>query len=65
MHLALRVAGSIFGLVALMHVTRLAFHIPVVFGGCHIPVRASAVGAIVSAVLSFWMFRASLGKEAK
>jgi hypothetical protein len=52
----LLVAGTIFGLVALIHVYRLYSHFNVVFGTTEIPNWASVVAAIVAGGLSWWMF---------
>lgn len=53
-----RVAATLFGLVALMHVARLALGLPVTFGGATIPMAASILGAVVTGSLCVLGFRA-------
>lgn len=51
----LTVAGVVFGLVALVHLSRLIFHFPLIIG-MMVPYWANGIGVIIAAGLSFWMF---------
>ena len=55
--LALKVAGTVFILVALMHLLRVVFKAEVIVAGFTVPVWYSLVGTIVALGLSWWMFR--------
>lgn len=59
MKMALVVAGTIFLLVALMHLLRLVYAWEVTIGGHSIPMIASVIGFIVAIVVTFWMFIAA------
>lgn len=52
----LYVAGTIFGLVALIHLYRLYSHFNLVIGTTEVPTWANIVGVIVAGSLSYWMF---------
>ena len=52
----LYVAGTIFGLAALVHLYRIFNHFNVVVGTTEIPTTANIIGAIVFGALSLWMF---------
>ncbi len=52
----LYVAGTIFGLIALLHLYRLYSHFSIVIGTTEVPVWANGVGFIVAGALSYWMF---------
>jgi len=56
---ALRVAGGIFALVALLHGVRYGMGWPVVIGQLEIPLAWSLAGALVAAGLAIWMFRSA------
>jgi hypothetical protein len=57
MHKApLYVAGTIFGLVALVHLYRLYAHFNLVIGTTEVPSWANVVAFIVAGGLSIWMF---------
>jgi hypothetical protein len=58
--LALRVAGTVFGLVCLAHVLRLATHVQLVVAGWDVPLWLNAIGVLVTAALSAWLWRVSL-----
>jgi len=60
---ALRVAGFLFSLVALLHLVRAYKCIAIYVGQTLIPISVSWVGAAVLLVLAFWMFKASLTKK--
>jgi len=51
------VAASVFGIVALAHVARLALHVPVLVGSTAVPMWVSWVGLLVAGGLSLWGFR--------
>lgn len=53
---ALIVAGIVFALVALMHLSRLYFRYSIIVGATEIPIWVNVIGLIISAALSFWMF---------
>lgn len=53
---ALTVAGIVFALVALLHLSRLYFKFSIVVGSSTVPIWVNVVGLIVAAALSFWMF---------
>jgi hypothetical protein len=57
--LALRTAGVLFAIVAGLHVARIMMKLPVVVGTIHIPLRSSAVAAVLSIALAVWMFKAA------
>lgn len=52
-----RVAASLFGIVALAHVARLALDVPVQVGTTAIPMWVSWFGLLVAGGLSVWGFR--------
>ena len=52
----LRVAGTIFALVSLAQLFRLASHLEIVAGGQRIPFWPSAVACIITAGLSLWLW---------
>lgn len=53
----LMISGSIFGLVALVHLLRLVNHWPFQLGPWPLPVWVSWFGAVVAACLCLWAFR--------
>jgi len=61
-HTALRVAAIVFGLVCLVHAWRLVEHFDVRIGSYQVPMWPSAVAALVSGLLSFWMWRLSTNR---
>lgn len=61
----LYVAGTIFGLVALVHLYRLYSHFNLVIGTTEVPLAVNVVGAIVFGALSLWMFSAACPKCCK
>ena len=56
---ALKVAGFLFLLVALLHFVRVFGNVAVSVGQTAIPVYASWIGGGISLLLSIWMFTAS------
>jgi hypothetical protein len=61
----LYVAGTIFGLVALVHLYRLFSHFNIIVGTTEIPFWVNIVGALVFGALSFWMFASTCEKCCK
>ena len=58
----LRIAGLIFGLMALGQLTRVLLNIEVLIAGHPIPLWPSAAAVLVLACLSFWLWRLSFSK---
>ncbi len=59
----LRLAGTIFGLVAILHLLRVVTNIPVIIGDWLMPVWVNLLGLIVTAAFSFWLFLVSSRME--
>ena len=57
--LGLRVAGVVFGLVAVAQLLRLATRVEVLVADHPVPLWPSAVAALFTGGLCFWMFRLS------
>ena len=55
----LRVAGVIFGLVALAQLLRLVTQVEVLVAGHPLPLWPNAVALVIAGGLSFWMWRLS------
>lgn len=55
----IQVSGIIFAVVAVLHLLRLFFGIPVTFGDTQIPVWVSVIGAIVGGFLAYTAFKFS------
>lgn len=53
------VAGLVFALVALLHIGRVYYHVPVMFGQTVVPEMWSVIGFFVATFLSIWMFLAA------
>ena len=53
---ALKVSGTIFLSIAILHLARLYFKTAVLVGGAEIPSMTSIAGAIISLLLAVWMF---------
>ena len=51
------IAAVIFALMAVLHAYRIATHFQVIVGSHTIPQEASWVGLVVTAILSFGLFR--------
>ncbi len=58
-NLGLRVAGTVFAVIALVHLLRVIFQVDAVFGGKQVPHAASVIAFFVTAALSGWMWRLS------
>ena len=59
--LALRVAGTVFGLMCLAQLTRLLIfsRVDIVVAGHHLPLWPSALAGILLAALSVWLWKVS------
>ena len=57
--LGLRVAGTIFGVVALVHLWRLVARFEVLFAGWPLPLWVNAVGVGLTGALCVWLWRLS------
>lgn len=51
------IAGILFGVIALLHLSRLLCPFDVVIGSYHIALWASAIFFVLAGVLSAWLFR--------
>ena len=56
---ARRLTGTIFLLIAIVHIWRLVRGIDVMVGSHHLPMWLSVVGAIVTGLLGFWLWTLS------
>jgi hypothetical protein len=54
--LALKVAGSIFLLVAVLHLVRLILRVKVTIANKEVPLWPSGMAIVITSMLSFWMF---------
>lgn len=53
---ALFIAGIVFGIVALAHLSRLIFQFPLIIGTHLLPLWVNGIGLAISAGLCIWMF---------
>ena len=53
---ALRIAGTIFGVVAILHLLRVITGVPILIGSWLLPVWVNVFGMIVTGCLSGWMW---------
>ena len=53
----LAVSGSLFGLIALLHLLRLLLHWPAVVAAWTVPLWVSGLGLVIAGSLSLWAFR--------
>jgi len=51
------VAGTVFALICLGHLLRIITQVDVLIAGRDIPVWVNAVGALIAAGLSLWMWK--------
>jgi membrane protein implicated in regulation of membrane protease activity len=58
--LGLRVAGTIFGLMCLAHLGRIALQIQLEIAGYDVPLWLNGVGLLITAFLCAWLWRLSL-----
>lgn len=54
---ALKVVGTIFGLLCVAHIYRLVTALPVQIGNYAVPPSVSIAGAVITALLSLWTWR--------
>ena len=59
---ALRIAGTIFGIVAILHLSRLVTGAPVYINGWLLPVWSNWIGMIATTFLCMWCWRLSVDK---
>lgn len=57
------VSGTLFSLVALAHLLRILYGMPIVVDAYDVPMTVSWFGLVVPAALAFWAFR--LAKTAR
>jgi len=57
--MALRVAGVIFSLVAIIHFLRVLRRVPLAIGDIQVPQYLSIIGFALALLLAIWMFTAS------
>ena len=57
--LGLRVAGTVFGIVAAGHLLRLATRAEVVIAGWDVPLVINALGMLIAGGLCIWLWRLS------
>lgn len=53
---ALRIAGTIFGMVATLHLLRLITVVPIFIGGWSLPMWVNVFGMIATGCLSWWLW---------
>ena len=57
--LGLRVAGTVFGIVAAAHVLRLATRAELVVAGWEVPLGVNVLGLLIAGGLCIWLWRLS------
>ena len=57
--LGLRVASTVFGIVAAGHLLRLATRVEVVVAGWEVPLGLNALGVLIAGGLCIWLWRLS------
>jgi len=57
--LALRVAGVVFMVVAIMHLLRLLLRAQIDVGGMNVRSYVSMIGFVVALLMAIWMFKVS------
>jgi hypothetical protein len=58
-NLAIRISGTIFGIVALIHLLRLITGVPVLINGWLLPIWVNWMGLIATGFLCVWLWRLS------
>lgn len=58
----MRIASTVFALVCLAQLMRLAFQVEVVAGGYRVPFWPSAVVLVITGSLSVWLWKVSRSK---
>ena len=57
--IALRISGTIFGIVALLHLTRVLTGIDVTIGNWYLPDWVNILGFVATGFLFIWLWRLS------
>lgn len=60
--LALKVAGSVFLIIALAHILRVAMMTHATVNHVYVPQKVSVLAAVVLLALAVWMFKAAVKK---
>jgi len=60
---ALRIAGTIFGLVSVFHLLRIITGASVVIAGCSLPIWVNVMGLIATGFLCGWLWWLSFNKK--
>lgn len=55
-HLGLTVSSLVFGLVAILHASRLLMHFSLTFNGQEVPLLVNVIALLLTAYLSIWMW---------
>ena len=58
-----RIASVIFGIIALLHLLRLICHVGIVVGSIELPFVVSIGGFVVTAILSFGLWKEANKRE--
>ena len=61
----LRIAGTIFGIVAIIHLLRIVTGVPVMIGGFLLPIWVNWMGLVVTVFLCNWLWRLSKSIKAQ
>jgi hypothetical protein len=56
LNLGLTVSSIIFGIVAVLHASRLMMHFSVTFNGQEVPLLVNVIGLIVASFMCIWMW---------
>jgi hypothetical protein len=59
----LRITGTIFGVVAVIHLLRIITNVLVLIGGWLLPIWVNWIGLIATGFLCYWLWRLSLSKK--
>ena len=62
-NLLLRLAGTIFGIVAVFHLLRVVIGVSVIISGWELPIWVNVLGFIATAILCGWMWWVSYRKN--
>ena len=57
--LGLRVAGTVFGIVAAGHLLRLVTRVDIAIAGWEVPLGINALGVLIAGGLCLWLWRLS------
>jgi hypothetical protein len=56
----LRIAGAIFGIVAILHLLRIITSVPILIGGWSLPMWVNWMGLGATGFLCFWLWMMSI-----